>query len=103
MGDHMHRLHIAVVATGLLACLTLSCGNKSTASDQQLTTEIQAKLYADAATKPANVTVAVKDGIVTLSGDVPNSDVELQAMKLANGTQGVRSVNDQMKINAAMA
>jgi hypothetical protein len=39
--------------------------------------------------------------VVTLSGDVPSADVELQAMKIANGTAGVRSVNDQMKLNGA--
>jgi hypothetical protein len=68
-----------------------------------MTTDIQSKLAADATTKPANINVAVKDGVVTLSGDVPSSDVELEAMKVANGTAGVKSVNDQLKVNAAAA
>ncbi|MBV9406145.1 MAG: BON domain-containing protein [Acidobacteriaceae bacterium] len=98
----MNRIRALLLTTGLLACLLASCA-KQTASDQTLTTDIQAKLYADATTKPANVTVAVQDGAVTLSGDVPSSDVELEAMKIANGTPGVKTVNDQMKVNAAMA
>jgi BON domain len=80
----------------------LSCG-KSGASDQTLTNDIQSKLSADAVTSPAKVNVAVKDGVVTLSGDVPSSDVELEAMKVANGTSGVKSVNDQLKVNPALA
>lgn len=95
--------HIRVMLlTAVAASLCVSCGKKS-ASDSTLRTDIQAKLYADAVTKPASVNVAVSNGVVTLSGDVPSSDVELEAMKIANGTSGVKSVNDQMKINAALA
>jgi hypothetical protein len=85
-------------ATVLLSIIGIGCGQKS-ANDQSLVTDIQAKLYADNTTRQANVKVAAKDGVVTLSGDVPSSDVELQAMKLANGTAGVRSVDDQIKVN----
>lgn len=98
----MNRIQFALLTTIGLGCLMLSCG-KSGSNDQALTTDIQNKLSADAVTKPANVGVAVKDGVVTLSGDVPSSDVELEAMKIANGTAGVKSVNDQMKLNTAMA
>ncbi len=83
--------------------LDASGAERIRANDQTLTTDIQAKLYADPATKSANVSVAVKDGVVTLSGNVPSSDVELEAMKVANGTAGVRSVNDQMQVNPSAA
>lgn len=85
-----------------IVCLAIGCG-KSSSSDQALTTDIQSKLYGDAATKPANINVAVKDGSVTLSGDVPSSDVELEAVKIANGTPGVKTVSDQLKVNPASA
>src|SRR3954470_13545688 len=87
-------------ATVLLSIVGIGCGPKPV-NDQSLVTDIQAKLYADNTTRQANVKVAAKDGVVTLSGDVPSSDVELQAMKIVNGTAGVRSVNDQIKINGA--
>jgi len=88
-----------------MAFLIVSCNKNAgtSATDQSLLAAIQSKLYADDATKAANIKVDVKDGVVTLSGDVPNSDVELAAMKLANGTAGARNVNDQMKVNAAAA
>jgi hypothetical protein len=98
----MFRTQISVLIAAALACFAVGCGSKSV-SDQSLTTDIQSKLYADATTKAANINVAVKDGVVTLSGDVPTSDVELEAMKVANGTAGVKSVTDQLKVNPAAA
>ncbi len=98
----MFRIQLSVLMAVALTCFAVGCGSKS-ASDESLTTDIQSKLYADATTKAANINVAVKDGVVTLSGDVPSSDVELEAMKVANGTAGVKSVTDQLKVNAAAA
>ncbi len=89
----------AVLGVGVLSCLTVVGCAKKAVSDDQLTTDVQAKLYADPTTKPANIGVAVKDAVVTLTGDVSGSDVEAEAMKVANGTTGVKSVNDQMTVN----
>jgi len=98
----MFRTRIAFLAAVALGCLTLACGPKGP-NDQALTSDIQAKLYANDATRAANVKVVVANGAVTLSGDVPSSDVELQAMKIANGIAGISGVTDQMKVNTAMA
>jgi BON domain len=75
----------------------IGCGKSP--NDQTLTTDIQAKLYADPATKATNVSVAVKGGVATLSGDVLSPGVALEAMKIANSTPGVRKVNDQLTVN----
>ncbi len=98
----MYRTRLAMTAIVSAGCLFVSCTKKS-ADDASLTSAIQSKLYADDSTKAANIKVDVKSGVVTMSGDVPSSDVELEAMKLANGTPGVSSVSDQMKVNAAAA
>ena len=98
----MFRNSIGLLAIALAGFISISCTKKS-ASDESLVTAIQSKLYADDATKAANIKVDVKSGTVTLSGDVPSSDVELEAMKVANATPGVSGVNDQMKVNAAAA
>jgi hypothetical protein len=98
----MSKPKLLGAAAVLLSLIGISCGQKSSApNDQSLVSDIQSKLYGDNTTRQANVKVDAKDGVVTLSGDVPSSDVELQAMKIANGTAGVRSVNDQMKVNGA--
>ena len=98
----MFRNSIGLLAIALVGLVQASCTKKS-ASDESLVTAIQSKLYADDATKAANIKVDVKNGTVTLSGDVPSSDVELEAMKVANATPGISGVNDQMKVNAAAA
>ena len=92
----MYRARLGIPAAVAIICVAVGCG-KSSSSDQALTTDIQSKLYADTGTKPANINVAVKDGAVTLSGDVPSSDVELQAVKIANGTAGVKTVSNSSK------
>ncbi len=96
----MCRMRSELMVLLAVGCLTISCAKK-TADDQSLTAAIQSKLYADDSTKSANIKVDVKNGVVTLSGDVPSSDVELEAMKVANGTPGISSVSDQMKVNTA--
>ncbi|MBV9613287.1 MAG: BON domain-containing protein [Acidobacteriaceae bacterium] len=98
----MNRIRLFPLIAICMAGLSVSCGTKS-ANDQALATQIQAKLYNDPLTKPANIGVVAKDGVVTLTGDVPSAQTELQAMKIANGTTGVKSVSDQMKVNAVMA
>lgn len=99
----MNRVRGALLISALFALgIAAGCGGKST-NDQTLTNEIQSKLYSDPTTKPANVTVAVKDGVVTLGGAVASPDVELAAMKIANSTSGVRSVTDQIKVDPSLA
>ena len=102
----MFRAKMALVTTAAAIVLTVGCGSKTPndqTNDQSIVTNIQAKLYSDALTKPASIGVAVQNGVVTLSGNVDSSDVALEAMKVANGTPGVRGVNDKMTINGAAA
>ena len=96
----MKRMTLSLALAGTMSLFSVSCAKKSI-DDQALTTAVQSKLYRNEATRQGNVAVSVKDGVVTLSGDVPSSDVELEAMKVANSTDGIRSVNDQMKVASA--
>lgn len=98
----MKNFKLAGVATLALISFTAAC-TKPGVGDDAISNDIKAKLYSDATTKAANIAVAVKDGAVTLSGDVPSSDVELEAMKVANAAPGVKGVTDQLKVNTAMA
>lgn len=97
----MKQKLLAVAIAAALA-LSVSCA-KPGGGDDSIANNVKAALYSDQTTKAANIAVAVKDGQVTLSGDVPNSDVALQAMKIANGTPGVKGVSDQLTINGASA
>ncbi len=88
---------------GTLCTLSLTVACNKSVSDDSLANDIKAKLYSDDTTKPASINVAVKDGVVTLSGDVASSDIALEAMKVANGTAGVKSVADQLTVNGQTA
>jgi hypothetical protein len=96
-------MNLRTCLSSFLLCIALiGCGPKGV-SDQTLATDIQAKLYADPVTKSANVKVAVNNGVVTLTGDAPNPDVALQAVNIANGTSGIKSVDNQVKVAPAAA
>jgi hypothetical protein len=97
----MNRIK-AIFLTVAIALAFSGCAKQSV-SDDALASDVKAKLYSDANTKQANISVAVKDGVVTLTGDAPSSDVELAAVKAANTASGVKRVDDQIKVNSAMA
>lgn len=102
----MHGIRAGLLSTAAVAVVFFSVGcgggSSTSANDATLANEIKAKFYSDTTIKGAPINVAVKDGVATLSGDVPNSDVELAAMKAANTVSGVQRVDDQMKVNASM-
>lgn len=103
---NMRRMRAGLLSSAAIALVFLSvgCGGKSVnTNDTALANDIKSKFYSDAAIKGAPINVTVKDGNATLSGDVPNSDVELEAMKIANSVSGVQKVDDQMKVNPSMA
>ena len=91
------------IKTFLLAvCMVaMAAACSGTKSDQALTTDIQAKMFSDPQVKAANLSVSVKDGEATLSGEVPNEGAHYQAYKLASDTPGVKHVVDQMTMQAA--
>jgi hypothetical protein len=64
-------------------------------SDDAVTTSIKAKLYSDPLLKSASVDVVAKDGIVTLTGQVPDDAARLAAQHIAATTPGVKTVVDQ--------
>src|ERR1700721_1385805 len=82
----------------LLGILILNfggCGNVGKPSDDDVTTSIKAKLYSEPILKSASVEVTAKDGIVTLSGQVPDDAARLAAQHIAATTPGVKTVVDQ--------
>lgn len=88
-----------LLLTGVFAvALVFGCAAKP--NDAQLTTNLKAQMFSDPQTNGANLQVAVKDGVVTLSGNVPSDAARLEAYKIATNTPGVTKVNDQMTVQA---
>jgi BON domain len=93
-------------ATLLLAAISLvalAAGCSSTQKDQDLATDIKAKMFSDPQVKAAGLDVAVKNGEATLSGEVPNDGARYEAFKIATDTPGVKHVVDKMLVQAAQA
>ncbi len=87
----------------LLAILVIAAGCSRGRNDQAITTDIQAKMFADPQLKTANVQITTQKGEVTLSGEVPSDAARYAAFKLASDTPGVTRVNDRMSVKMAEA
>ena len=88
----MHRVRFILSSLVLATLLVVAC-NKPT--DDTVTTSIKAKLYSEPLLKSASVDVTAKDGIVTLTGQVPDDAARLAAQQIAAKTPGVKTVVDQ--------
>jgi hypothetical protein len=86
-----------VVPFFVIALIT-GCATKPT--DTQLATNLKAQMFSDPRTKGADLQVAVKNGVVTLSGTAPSDAARYEAYKLAASMRGVSKVNDQMTVQA---
>jgi hypothetical protein len=87
----MNRRRSVLSVLLLSGILAVAC-NK--VNDETITTEIKAKMYSEPSLKSANVNVSSKDGIVTLTGEVPDDAARLAAETIASKTNGVKQVID---------
>jgi hypothetical protein len=94
---------VATLSALTLAVTILVVGCSSGRKDEALVTDIQAKMFADPQVKTANISVAVKNGQVTLSGTAPDDGTRYQAFKIAMDTPGVKHVTDQTTLQTAQA
>jgi hypothetical protein len=97
-------MRLKAVATWFVVTLivtVLGAGCSSAKKDEALATDIQAKMFSDPQVKAANISVAVKNGEVTLSGAAPDDGTRYQAFKIAMDTPGVKHVTDQTTLQTA--
>jgi hyperosmotically inducible periplasmic protein len=67
--------------------------------DSYLTSAIKTKLAGDIALKSFDIHVVTKNGLVTLSGTLPNSDLRDEAIRTAKSVGGVKDVVSDIKIS----
>jgi osmotically-inducible protein OsmY len=70
---------------------------KQAVSDSAITTNIKAKYIADDRIKSLKIHVETINGIVILTGRVPNVSVEEHAISIAKNTEGVKEVASKLK------
>ncbi len=71
--------------------------------DAWVHTKIVAQLIGDTKTPERNINVDVVDGVVTLRGQVDTAEAKTEAERVAKGTDGVKSVKNELKVVAAKA
>lgn len=70
-------------------------------ADGWLTTKIQAQYFADEDIKARYINVTSRERVVTLKGRVENENAHRQAVQIAQNTDGVKQVVDQLAIGPA--
>ncbi|MEQ9415839.1 MAG: BON domain-containing protein [Cyclobacteriaceae bacterium] len=81
---HLHYLFMAVLV------LIVSCSPK----DEDLTKAIQSGISA----LSSDISVVTKEGVATLTGEVENAEIIQQAVALATGTKGIKSVVSNLTV-----
>jgi osmotically-inducible protein OsmY len=71
---------------------------KDAVGEGTLTAKIKSKMALDDIVKASAIDVDTRDGVVTLSGTVTSEAERQRAVQLARETEGVRSVEDRLKI-----
>jgi len=67
-------------------------------SDAALTAAIKTKFLADTTVSGLKIDVDTSNGVVTLNGTISNAAERRKALEIARGTDGVKSVKDNLKI-----
>lgn len=89
-----HRSCLSILA--LAVCLAVSCNHQP--ADDAIATQIRAKMFSEPTLKAASIDVTSKDGIVTLSGQLPDETARLTARTIASQIKGVKQVIDSTTV-----
>lgn len=90
-------LSIFLLAILLIVPVAASAADKPVA-DGLIVDLVRMKLAGDSVVKGGALDVQVKDGVVTLSGNVQSEKQRDKAEKLAHKVKGVKSVTNQIKV-----
>jgi osmotically-inducible protein OsmY len=85
------KVKFLTILTIAVALFLSACGK----SDADLTKAVNDKLAAD---KVTGVTVAVKDGVATLTGEVADITVKTKAETSAKSVEGIKSVTNSLTL-----
>ena len=85
--------HVRLLGLFVLALVTAGCGPK----DGQIAADLQSKV----AVAAPGASVAVKDGVVTLSGQVESEAFKSLAEQTARGVKGVKNVVNNLTVKPA--
>jgi len=90
----------SIVILTVLLGLSIAC-SKAKPSDDTITKDVETKVAADPDTKDSQVTVAAKEGKVTLTGKAKTPAAQKKAEQIAKEEPGVTAVDDQIAVESA--
>ena len=99
------RTPYVVLVIGLSLALLAGCSHNAPPerTDAQVASDVQNKIYSDAAVQSRTIAVQAASGIVTLSGDVSSDAERIAASNDAGAIQGVRTVINNLQVQQAQA
>ena len=95
----MHNSHhsaISIVLLSALIAFSMACSRRP--SDDKIAKDIQEKAATDPDTKDSQVTVAAKDGKVTLNGKVKTPAAQKKLEQIARAEKGTSAVDDETAV-----
>src|SRR5882724_2482946 len=96
----MHKHFMGLIT---VCVLTMIAGCSPARQDASITTDIKAQLFSDSQVRSAHLDVATKNGVVTLTGTVPDDTARYEAVRVARTTSGVKDVTDRTTVAEAVA
>jgi len=87
------KSHVAAVL--FMLSFAVACNRPS---DEAITTEIKAKMFSEPLLRTSSISITSKDGIITLTGSVPDDAARLAAEQIASKTAGVKQVIDSTTV-----
>jgi len=98
MQTNMRRLTFLVLLLSLIAGIAVTSTGCGVAADTKLQMEIKDALAADRNVNSDNLTVNVKDGVVTISGELGTREEIDRVVEIASAIEGVIEVKNQMNL-----
>lgn len=95
----MYKRFAGLTCAIAVVLLTVACAK----SDVGITTSVKSRLAADDTVKAYQINVDTKEGVVTLTGEVPSQAAKETAVQVTRATDGVVSVVDNLTIATAAA
>jgi hyperosmotically inducible protein len=88
----------AWIVVAALAAFAAACGRL----DSEVRSDVEARLARDPETSSLHVAIAVRRGVVHLSGETRTRREQARAVELARGVEGVSDVENNMWLNDAV-
>jgi len=99
----MRRSLYLSMAVTLSLIVLAGCSHTPARTDPQVASDVQNKIYSDAAVQSRGISVHAANGVVTLSGDVSSDAERNAAANDAGAIDGVKTVINNLQVQQAQA